>query len=172
MFGAPILTLLLLEQRVASASAAWQRRLFLELPTIAEQLGMLIAAGWSLSAAIGRIAARGSGNCSADLQRVIQRMRQGLTEAEALREWATLADVDALDRLVSILALNRETADLGRLISEEARAIRREAQRELIETIERRNQQVWIPVTVAALLPGVLLMGVPFVDALTLFSAS
>ena len=172
VLGAPILAFLLLEQQVAAASTAWQRRLFLELPVIAEQIGMLMSAGWSLSAALNRIATRGSGACSADLGRVIQRMRQGLTEVEGLREWAALADVHSLDRLVSILALNREAADLGRLISEEARAIRREAQRELIETIERRNQQVWIPVTVAALLPGVLLMGVPFVAALSLFSSS
>ncbi|MEO0492160.1 MAG: type II secretion system F family protein [Actinomycetota bacterium] len=169
VLGAPILTFLLLEQQVAAASAAWQRRIFLELPVVAEQLGMLTSAGWSLGAALARIAARGSGACSADLERVIQRMRQGLSEVEALREWSELADVDDLDRLVSVLALNREAADLGRLIAEEARSIRREAQRELIETIEKRNQQVWIPVTVAALIPGVLLMGVPFVDALTLF---
>ena len=172
VFGAPILTFLLLEQHVASASAAWQRRLFLELPVVAEQIGMLMSAGWSLSAALNRISARGTGSCSADLRRVTQRMRQGLTEAEALREWSDLADLDALDRLVSVLSLSREAADLGRLISEEARSIRRETQREMIESIERQNQQVWIPVTVAALIPGVLLMGVPFVDALTLFSTS
>ncbi len=50
--------------------------------------------------------------------------------------------------------------------------MRRDAQRQLIETIERRGQQVWIPVTVAALVPGVLLMGVPFVDALRVFSST
>lgn len=170
VFGAPILTFLLLEQQVASASTEWQRRIFLELPVIAEQLGMLTSAGWSLGAALSRIATRGSGACSADLERVMQRMHQGLSEVDALREWAEVADVDELDRLVSILALNREAADLGRLIAEEARSIRREAQRDLIETIERRNQQVWIPVTFAALVPGVLLMGVPFVDTLRLFS--
>ena len=172
VLGAPILTFLLLEQQVAGASSAWQRRLFLELPVVAEQLGMLMSAGWSLSAALNRVAERGSGNCSKDLKRVIQRMRQGLTESEALQEWTDLAGVDALERLVSILALNREAADLGRLISEEARAIRRESQRELIEAIEKRTQQVWIPVTAATLVPGLLLMGVPFLDALSLFSAT
>jgi tight adherence protein C len=171
VLGAPILTFLLQEQQVAAASAAWQRKIFLELPVVAEQLGMLTSAGWSLGAALARVAARGSGACSADLQRVIQRIRQGLSEAEALREWAELADVDELDRLVAVLSMNREATDLGRLIADEARSVRREAQRELIETIERRNQQVWIPVTVAALLPGVLLMGIPFLDALTLFGA-
>ena len=161
---------MLLEQQAAAASAAWQRRIFLELPVIAEQLGMLTSAGWSLGAALTRVANRGTGACSADLARVIQRMRQGLSEVDALREWTALAEVDELDRLVAVLALNREAADLGRLIADEARSIRREAQRELIETIERRNQQVWIPVTFAALVPGVLLMGIPFVDALSLFS--
>lgn len=172
VFGAPILTFLLLEQQVVKASQAWQRRLFLELPVVAEQLGMLMSAGWSLSAALDRVAGRGSGACSEDLARVVQRMRQGLSEAEALQEWSDLARVEALERLVSILALNREATDMGYLISEEARAIRRESQRELIETIEKRTQQVWVPVTAATLVPGLLLMGVPFLDALTLFSAS
>lgn len=170
ILGAPTLSFLLLEQQVASASAAWQRRIFVELPVVAEQLGMLISAGWSLGTALSRVSERGTGVCAADLARVVQRVGQGLSEAEALREWADIAGVVELDRLVSVLSLNREAADLGRLITDEARSIRREAQRELIETIERRNQQVWIPVTVSALVPGVLLMGVPFIDALNLFS--
>ena len=70
----------------------------------------------------------------------------------------------------AVLALNREATDLGRLITEEARTIRRDAHRHLIETIERRAQQVWIPVTVATLVPGVLFMVVPFVQAMRLFT--
>jgi len=170
VLGGPALAFLLLEQSVASASKRWQREVFLELPVIAEQLGMLISAGWSLGAALARTAERGGGACASDLERVMQRIRQGLSEHAALREWSELASVDALDRLVAVLSLDRDTADLGRLIAEEARAIRRDAHRELIESIERRNQQVWVPVTVAALVPGVLLMGVPFIDALSLFA--
>jgi hypothetical protein len=52
------------------------------------------------------------------------------------------------------------------------RAIRRDVHRELIKTIERRGQQVWIPVTVAALVPGVIFLAVPFIDALRLFANS
>ena len=83
-----------------------------------------------------------------------------------------VADVAAVHRLVSVLSLNREGGDLGRLISDEARSIRRDAHRQLIERIERRGEQVWIPVTVATLLPGVIFMAVPFVQALSLFSAT
>jgi tight adherence protein C len=170
VLGTPILIVLLAEQRAAAASSAWQRQIFLELPVIAEQLGMLMSAGWSLGSAIQRIADRGRGAVAEDLAIVAGRTRHGLTEVDALREWADLARVDALDRLVAVLALNREATDLDRLITQEARAIRRDAQRNLVEAIERKSQQVWIPVTVAALVPGVLLMGVPFVEALTLFS--
>jgi tight adherence protein C len=160
------------EQRQAAESQAWQRRVFLELPVVAEQLGMLLSAGYSLGAGLGRLANRGKGACGRDLRRVVGRIRQGLSETEALREWAAVADVDALHRLVGVLALNRQSGDLGRLIGDEARAIRRDVHRELIETIERRGQQVWIPVTVAALVPGVIFLAVPFIDALRLFANS
>jgi hypothetical protein len=72
--------------------------------------------------------------------------------------------------LVPVLALNSEAADLGRLVSEEARAIRREQHRRLVETMERRGQQVWIPVTVATLVPGVIFLAIPFIEALRLFA--
>jgi hypothetical protein len=103
---------------------------------------------------------------------VCGRIRQGLSEIEAVREWAAVADVAALDRLVPVLALNREASDLGRLISDESRSIRRDVQRQLVETAERRSQQVWVPVTVAALLPGVLFLAIPFMAALDLFSGA
>lgn len=172
VIGGPLLAFLVLEQRVASASARWQRRIVLELPVVAEQLGMLLGAGYSLAAALNRVAQRGNGACATDLQRVCSRMRHGLSDTAALTEWARTADVVALHRLVGVLALNRQAADLSRLITDEARSIRRDAQRDVIESIERRTQMVWIPVTVAALVPGVIFMAVPFVRALSLFSGT
>ncbi len=172
VLGAPVLAFLIVEQQLAASSDQWKRRIFLELPVVSEQLGMLIGAGYSLGGALNRLAARGSGACATDLAGVCGRIRQGLTEVDALREWATIADVDALDRLVAVLALNREAGDLGRLVADEARSIRRDVQRELIEQIERRAQQVWIPVTVATLVPGAVLLAVPFIEALRLFSTT
>ncbi|HWH35539.1 MAG TPA: type II secretion system F family protein, partial [Acidimicrobiales bacterium] len=169
LLGSPALAFLIHEQRVAGASQRWQRRLFLELPVVAEQLALLLSAGYSLTSALDRLARRSSGACGADLRRVCARLRQGLGEAEALREWAAVANVAALDRLVAVLSLNRETTDLARLLAEETRAIRRDVHRELIEAAERRSQQVWIPVTVATLVPGVIFMGIPFVAALRRF---
>jgi hypothetical protein len=67
--------------------------------------------------------------------------------------------------------MNRAASDLGRLITDEARVCRADVHRELIERIERRGQQVWIPVTVATLLPGVLFLAVPFAQALQIFAS-
>lgn len=172
LLGGPTLGFLVVEQQLAAASDRWKRRVFLELPVLAEQLGMLLGAGYSLGGALTRLATRGNGACAEDLARVCGRIRQGLSEVDALREWAAVADVDALTRLVGVLALNRQAGDIGRLVSEEARSIRREVQRELIEQIERRSQQVWVPVTVATLVPGAVLLAVPFIEALRLFSSS
>jgi len=170
--GGPSLAVLVLEQQLASSARDRQRRVFVELPVVAEQLGMLLSSGYSLGAACNRIAGRGSGVVAHDLANVGRRVRQGLSEGDALREWAEVADVAVLDRLVGVLALDREAADIGRLIGDEARAARADAHRELLESIERRSQQVWIPVTVATLVPGLLFLCVPFIEALRLFTSS
>jgi tight adherence protein C len=171
VIGSPVLAFLIVEQSLAKRSTAYQRALAAELPVVTEQIGMLLGAGYSLGSALPRIAQRGAGVCSADLLRVMSRVRTGLSEIDALREWATVARVDSLERLVSVMALHREATDLTCLLSEEAKSMRRDAQRARIESIERRSQQVWIPVTVATLIPGVIFMAVPFIDALSLFSS-
>jgi Flp pilus assembly protein TadB len=169
LFAPPVafaVAYLVVEQRLVAASTAWQRRVVLELPVIIEQLGMLLSSGHSLSGAVARIGRRGHGECAGGFRTATMRVGQGLAEVDALREFAAIAQVPALDRLVGVLSLNREASDLGALISTEARLVRREVHRSLVETIERRGQTVWIPVTVATLLPGVIFMAVPFVDAM------
>lgn len=168
--GAPILVFLIAEQRLAMASRRWQRDVAFELPVVSEQLAMLLNAGYSLGAALSRIAARGQGCVARDLGVTVNRVRQGVSEATALREWADRARVEAVDRLVSVLTLHSEAADLGRLVSAEARQGRRDLHRLTVEAIERRAQQVWVPVTVATLVPGAILLAVPFLSALRLFS--
>ena len=168
--GAALLAFLVPEQRLARASERWQRDLALELPVVSEQLAMLLNAGYSLGAALARVSERGRGCAARDLTDVVNRVRYGLSENDALREWAAVARVDAVDRLVGVLALHAESADLGRLVSSEAQQARRDLQRRTIETIERRSQQVWVPVTVATLVPGTILLAVPFLSALRMFA--
>lgn len=170
--GAPLLVFLAIEQHLARQSERWQRTLALEIPVVAEQVAMLLNAGYSLGAALSRITSKGNGCACADLRDVVNRIRQGVPEEAALREWADVAKVDSVHRLVGVLAMGSEASDLGRLASAEAREARRDLHRRTIELIERRSQQVWVPVTVATLVPGVILLAVPFLAALKLFSNS
>jgi Flp pilus assembly protein TadB len=168
--GSAALGFLLVEHRITAASDQWKHRVADELPVVTEQLAMLLGAGYAVGPAVARIAERGQGACAIDFRRIAARASQGLSTNDALREWAVLVDVPSAGRLVSVLALDREASDLGGLIAEEAEAMRREAHRSLIEIVERRNQQVWIPVTIAALVPGAILLAIPFMAAMQLFA--
>lgn len=170
--GAPTLAFLIVESQLSRRSRDWKRSLVLELPIVSEQLGMMLSAGYSLGAALQRVSRRSTGAVAQDLQRVLTRFQHGIDENNALREWAATADVPAVGRLVGVLALNRDAGDLGHLITQEARAVRSEVHRDLVETIEKRGQQVWIPVTVATLVPGLLFLSVPFTEALRLFTTT
>ncbi len=170
LVGAPVGAFLGVEQQLSLQSSRWKRRLFLESPVIADQIAMHLASGASLANALARVTQRGSGAIATDLRVVLLRVRQGLSETEALGEWADVADVAEIGRLVSVLCLHGEAGDLERIVSDEARSLRREVHRELIASIESRNQQVWIPVTVSALIPGVIVLAVPFLAAVRSFA--
>lgn len=169
---APLLGLLCVEQSLALRSDRWKKSLEAELPVVAEQLAMLLSAGFSLSSALSRLSRRGNGSIARDFRRVMLRIRQGVSEADALREWAELAGVPSITRLVGVLRMSTEAADLGRLVSAEATVSREEGHRRLLAAMERKAQAVWIPVTVAALVPGVIVLAVPFLQALSAFSDS
>ena len=83
-----------------------------------------------------------------------------------------MADADGVRRLAGVLTLHHRTPALADLVSREVDTIRDELHRELLAQIDRRGQQVWIPVTVAALIPGAIFLLVPFFDALRLFGAT
>lgn len=170
VLGAPLLVFLVFEQRLARASERWQRATEEELPVVSEQLAILLNAGYSLGAALGRLAVRGRGCVARDLEDVVNRLQQGLSEPEALREWADRSGSAAVERLVAILTVHSAAADLGRMVTAEARQARRDLHRRTVELMERRSQQVWVPVTVATLVPGALLLAVPFLAALNLFA--
>ena len=167
LLGAPTLTVLLHEGRVSTAIDERRDRLRRELPVVTEQLGMLLGVGYSLPSALTRLSERTDGVVAADLRRVGRRVRQGLTETAALVEWADRSDLDAVRRLVALLSLHGEAGDLASLVADEARALREEAHRDLLEDIERRAQLVWVPVTVATLVPGLIFLAVPFSAALS-----
>ena len=172
VLGTPVVVFAIHEHLLADQERRQTRQIIRELPTVAEQLGMLLAAGRSVAAAVAHLGDRGQGPLSDDLRRVTRQLQQGVDERAALREWADLRPVPGVSHLVGVLTLAGETTDLDHLVEQESDAIREQAHRELLGDLERRSQQVWVPVTVATLLPGSLLLLVPFLDALRLFAGA
>lgn len=172
VLGTPLAVFATHEHLVSELERRQARQVTRELPTVAEQLGMLLASGRSVAAAIAHLGSRGRGPLTDDLRRVTRQVQQGGDERTALREWADLRRSPGITHLVGVLTLAGETADLDHLVEQESDAIRAEAHRELLADLERRSQQVWVPVTVATLLPGSLLLLVPFLDALRLFAGA
>jgi tight adherence protein C len=166
VLGSPVLVALVEEHRLGAAIERRRARVLAELPVVTEQLGLLLSAGYSLPGALARLAARSDGAIATDLRTVVRRTRHGLGPTEALSEWAASSGSDAIVRLVAVLRLHDDAGDLGALISEEARSIRASAHRDLVEQIERRSQLVWVPVTVATLVPGLIFLAVPFMSAM------
>ncbi|MFZ4433342.1 MAG: type II secretion system F family protein [Microthrixaceae bacterium] len=164
--GAPVAWVVGSERLLDARVAEQQRRLRLELPVVGEQLAILIGAGYSLPAALQRLAERGRGRAARDLGVVSRDLRRGVHESVALAGWEARTGLPAVGRLVKVLGMHRDAGDLGHLVAAEARATRAESHRALVETIERRSQLVWIPVTIATLVPGLILLAVPFVAAL------
>jgi hypothetical protein len=158
--------------RARSEAERWRASVQDSLPELCERIAVLMGTGRSLTSALHTAASSMTGPIARDLGAVDARLALGHDVEQALRQWADRLRLPALDRLVAVLALHAETPDLGRLISREADAGRAEAHRDLLAHIDRRAEQVWIPVTIAALVPGAIFLLLPFFAALETFSAA
>lgn len=170
--GPVAVALALPEVTLRHRARRWSDAVRRELPVAGEQLVALLYAGRSPTSALAAVAARGRSPLRRDLGRVVDHLRRGGSLEAGLARWAEVSDLGAVRGLARVLALHHRTPDLAALIEREVDAIRDELHRDLLAQLDRRSQQVWIPVTVAALVPGAIFLLVPFFDALRLFGAA
>ena len=170
VLGAPVARLPRRRAAARRRVGRWQRRVFLELPVVAEQLGMLLSAGCSLGARAqparrpgrGRRARRPRPRRAAGSARGCPRPtrcgsgRRSPTSTRSTGWWPCSR---------STASRRPRAADRRGGPSDPARGPARADRDD-----RAAGQQVWIPVTVATLVPGVLFLAVPFIEALRLFS--
>ncbi|MEX2533318.1 MAG: type II secretion system F family protein [Nitriliruptoraceae bacterium] len=137
-----------------------------ELPLVIEQLAEVMKNGVGVAEACAQVAVHTHSVVAGDLGRIAREIAHGVRDEVALQAFADRHDIEAIHRIVAVLDAHRHAADLGGLLAEQVRELRLSAHRELLALMQQREQQVWIPVTVATLVPGVLLLGVPFVYTL------
>jgi len=146
-----------------------QQRLREEFPSVVELLALALAAGESLSGALGRIAERGSGELATQWGIVLRQAELGQPLAKALRESADTLGVVEITRLVDHLATAMERGsplvDIVRSHSVDSRADH------LRVILERAGKaEVWMLVPLVLLiLPTTVIFAVwPSLQALQL----
>ena len=124
-----------------------ERRLLVELPTVAELLALSVAAGEGPAAALDRVARSCRGELADELKRVLGETRAGETLIRALDALADRTGLLALSRFADGLAVALERGTpLADVLRAQAGDIREAGRRELIESGARREVAMMVPV--------------------------
>ena len=124
-----------------------ERRLLVELPTVAELLALSVAAGEGPAGALDRVARSCRGELADELKRVLAETRAGETLVRALDALADRTGLLALSRFADGLAVALERGTpLADVLRAQAGDIREAGRRELIESGARREVAMMVPV--------------------------
>ena len=88
-------------------------------------------------------------------------VKSGLDLETAAEFWIEEFDDPIKRRLTDLLIAKTTTSETLTLMAGLVQQLRSEQRFSLIATIERRNQLVWIPVTIAVLVPGMIFIAIP-----------
>lgn len=139
------------------------------LAQFVEQLSAFVASGLSFSAAVDRFSRLGFGPWQEFAKQMSIEMRRGSNPGTVLEELLRQNNIRDLDQFPRLLSKHYASPELPELIDEQSRWLRLNQQFDLTATLEKRAQSVWIPVTVAALVPGIIFVLIPFIGALRTF---
>jgi len=161
-----LLGLALPEERLNQSVVKTRQSIASELPLFTERLAMLVSSGQSVTSAVTRIATSSDSALALELRDALAQTESGTQLKHALQDTARRSDSRAFEQIVQLVASERDTPNLANLLYDQAGSQRQVRHRELIETLDKRAQAVWIPVTVATLVPGVIFLAIPFLSAL------
>ena len=140
-----------------------EQRILAELPTVADLLALALNAGEATGAALERVCRLSQGELSRELATAVAETRAGTPIATALQRVADRTEVTALVRFVDgmVIALERGTP-LADVVREQARDVRADSIRAVIESAGRKEIGMLVPVVflilpvtvVFALFPG------------------
>lgn len=88
-------------------------------------------------------------------------IKSGLDPQNCIKLWLDEFETVSKHRLADIFISHSSTAETLALIQNSISWLKSEHKLYLISEIERRNQLVWIPVTIAVLIPGMIFIAIP-----------
>lgn len=138
---------LLRDNRLSARATERERRMILEFPALAEMLALAVAAGESPVAALDRVVRRSGGELSAELARVLARIRTGTPVALAFEQLAASTGVPMVARFATGISVSIERGTpLADVLHAQAGDVREAGRRALIETAARKEVFMMAPV--------------------------
>lgn len=157
------------EQQLGASVKKREREILVEFPTIAELLALAVAAGESPVAALDRVVRRSHGELSADLARVLARIRTGEPVARAFDALASTTGLPLVARFATGIAVAMERGTpLADVLHAQAADVREAGRRELIESAARKEVLMMAPVVFLVLPVTILFAFFPGVIGLRL----
>jgi len=159
-------------QRLTLLAAAQQMRTSLrdDLPLLLSELQTSLERGNSLTTSLIGIAETTQTSWRAHLVRCAASLVRGEAVANVLTELAGLAGIPEVRRALELLALSWQHQVAQKLIAQLLAQAKLDHHNRLIAIAGKREQLIWIPVAIATLIPGVLLVIVPLVGSLRLLA--
>lgn len=137
------------------------------LPLEIEKLALYLGSGLSLNSSFYRLAKTSSTETRAVFIFIAQGLQSGLPVGEVLNECYLRFPTDSIRRITNLLAGGASGGDLVRVTRDEAANQRGVRHLNALAKMEKVTQSVWIPITIAALLPGIAIVFIPFFSILT-----
>ena len=157
------------DNRLSTQATNRERQIVMEFPKVAELLALAVAAGESPVAALDRVVRRSGGELSADLGRVLARIRTGTPVAAAFDGLAASTGLPLVARFATgiSVAIERGTP-LADVLHAQAADVREAGRRNLIETAARKEVFMMAPVVFLVLPVTVLFAFFPGAIGLSL----
>ncbi|MDA8276737.1 MAG: type II secretion system F family protein [Actinomycetota bacterium] len=137
------------------------------LPLEIEKLALYLGSGLSLNSSFYRLAKTSSPETRNVFTFIAQGLQSGLPLNEVLEECYQRYPTNSIRRITNLLLGGAGGGDLVRVTREEAANQRGVRHLNALAKMEKVTQSVWIPITVAALLPGIAIVFIPFFSILT-----
>lgn len=140
------------------------------LPDLLERLSVSLNSGTSVSAALSSVSLETGSPWSPWVAQVVTSLSRGGSLREELYLIARYLDDEVFTRTAELLSSQTLSSELPKLLDAELESCRRRQRLKLTEILERRSQLVWIPVSIAILIPGSIILTIPLISSMKFFA--
>ncbi len=149
---------------------ALKKRIRFEQSSFFDQLSFALDEGRSFNVAFLSATEQVGGTWSEVFKGAVKEISNGSDLRSAILPIANIFELSQLRLLCEMTRDSRLTSEIPQIVRTITKDIKDEIYREHLTVIEKRTQLVWIPVSVAILIPGTLLLLIPLFNSLKLLS--